>query len=95
MSKRVVNLRAFGATMTRRDVERIDRLTVWGNPVHMDDFHGPKAQRRAMAIAEYRGILAILLADNPAFLEPLRGKRLACWCAPLPCHGDVIAEFVP
>lgn len=24
----------------------------------------------------------------------LQGKTLACWCAPLPCHGDVIASFV-
>lgn len=22
----------------------------------------------------------------------LRGKRLACWCAPLQCHGDVLAR---
>lgn len=21
----------------------------------------------------------------------LKGKQLACWCAPLPCHGDVLA----
>lgn len=27
-------------------------------------------------------------------LEPLRGKTLACWCAPEPCHGDVIAELL-
>lgn len=27
-------------------------------------------------------------------LEPLRGKRLACWCHPLPCHGDVIVELL-
>ena len=20
----------------------------------------------------------------------LRGKTLACWCAPLPCHGDIL-----
>lgn len=23
----------------------------------------------------------------------LRGKRLGCWCAPNPCHGDVLAEI--
>ena len=23
----------------------------------------------------------------------LRGKRLGCWCAPKPCHGDVLAEI--
>jgi hypothetical protein len=27
-------------------------------------------------------------------LEPLRGFRLACWDAPLACHGDVIAEIL-
>jgi len=24
----------------------------------------------------------------------LRGKRLGCFCAPLDCHGSVIAEWV-
>jgi hypothetical protein len=36
---------------------------------------------------------AIPLPPRPD-LEPLRGKRLACWCAPLPCHGDVIVEWL-
>jgi hypothetical protein len=27
-------------------------------------------------------------------LEELRGKRLGCWCSPLQCHGDVIADLV-
>lgn len=24
----------------------------------------------------------------------LRGKRLGCFCAPRPCHGDIIAAYV-
>jgi len=51
--------------------------------------------------AHVRGLAASFSALYPAptlpprpDLEPLRGKRLACWCAPLPCHGDVIAELV-
>lgn len=24
----------------------------------------------------------------------LKGKLLVCFCAPLPCHGDVIAQYV-
>lgn len=28
-----------------------------------------------------------------AMLPELRGKRLGCWCAPMPCHGDVLAEL--
>ena len=23
----------------------------------------------------------------------LRGKTLGCWCAPKPCHGDVLLEI--
>lgn len=26
-------------------------------------------------------------------LLSLQGKRLGCWCAPKPCHGDVLKEF--
>jgi Domain of unknown function (DUF4326) len=26
-------------------------------------------------------------------LPELRGKTLVCWCAPLPCHGDVLVEL--
>lgn len=28
-----------------------------------------------------------------AWLRSLRGKRLACHCAPLPCHADTYAEL--
>ena len=27
-------------------------------------------------------------------LEKLRGKILACWCKPGPCHGDVLIELL-
>lgn len=26
-------------------------------------------------------------------LHELKGKTLGCWCAPLACHGDVLAEL--
>ena len=26
-------------------------------------------------------------------LESLQGKVLGCWCAPEPCHGDVLARY--
>jgi hypothetical protein len=29
-----------------------------------------------------------------AILPELPGKDLACWCAPLACHGDVILRLV-
>jgi hypothetical protein len=26
-------------------------------------------------------------------IHELKGKILGCWCKPLPCHGDVLAEL--
>jgi hypothetical protein len=37
------------------------------------------------------------MAQDPVFaaeLKKLKGKVLACWCSPNPCHGDVIAAVV-
>lgn len=28
-----------------------------------------------------------------AMAKMLKGKRLGCWCAPKPCHGDVLARI--
>jgi hypothetical protein len=27
-------------------------------------------------------------------LAELRGRALACWCAPEPCHGDVLLQLL-
>lgn len=29
-----------------------------------------------------------------AILESLRGKTLACWCQPNPCHCDLVAALI-
>jgi len=47
---------------------------------------------RGEVLAKYRRYLI----DRPellARLPELRGRRLGCWCAPLPCHADVLAEL--
>ena len=31
--------------------------------------------------------------DLLAQLHTLKGKRLACWCKPKACHGDVLAKL--
>lgn len=48
---------------------------------------------RADVIAKYR----IWIEQQPeltAALGELRGKDLVCFCAPLPCHGDVLLDLV-
>ncbi|MFF9803068.1 DUF4326 domain-containing protein [Streptomyces rochei] len=47
---------------------------------------------RAEVMAKYRAYLL----ERPGLLElvpPLRGKALACWCAPQSCHAEVLAEL--
>lgn len=48
---------------------------------------------RAEVITKYRQ----RLLGQPALLDrlhELRGRRLACWCSPEPCHADVLVELV-
>lgn len=64
---------------------RIDRFTKWGNP-----FVIGRDGTREDVIRKHKE----WLPKQPhlmAALGELRGKRLGCWCAPQPCHGDTLA----
>lgn len=66
---------------------RIDRRTEWGNPFEMPGDGDRDTVIRAYA--EY------YLPHKPSLLgrlPDLRGKALGCWCAPEPCHGDVLRD---
>jgi hypothetical protein len=67
----------------------IGRPSKFGNP-----FFIGKDGTREEVIAKYR---ALILSDkSPVSMEEikaLKGKVLACHCAPLACHGDVLAEI--
>ena len=68
----------------------IDRRSKWGNP-----FRIGKGQDREQAIARYREDLWRRIRAGEVSLEELAeldGCWLACWCEPLPCHGDVLAR---
>jgi hypothetical protein len=69
-------------------LQRIDRRTVWGNPFKL----GQDGDRREVidSYAQYLAGTASLI-DR---LGELRGKALACWCAPEPCHGDVLLDAI-
>lgn len=59
----------------------------WGNP-YVVGVHG----RRKEVIQLYREYLEGR-PDLLASLQELHGKTLGCWCAPLPCHADVLLEL--
>ena len=67
----------------------VDRTTPFGNPFHLHH-----EQDRDIVIANYRSwLMEPEQADLRAKMrEELRGKDLLCWCAPKPCHADVIME---
>lgn len=65
----------------------VGRPSKWGNPFVI----GKDGSREAV-IEKFR----IWIQKQPhlmAALPELRGYHLECWCAPLPCHGDVLLEL--
>jgi hypothetical protein len=65
----------------------IGRGSKWGNPFRI----GPDGDRAAV-IAKYER----WLADQHQLLralDELRGRDLVCWCAPRPCHGDLLLRL--
>lgn len=73
----------------------IGRKTPWGNPFPIEhEFDGAK---RKTVIDKFRVYFKEEFLDKPENLQKLitlRGLRLGCHCAPLECHGDVIANFL-
>ena len=80
----------------------VGRPTRWGNPYPVTK-HMPEetaTHELMMSLDSYRTWLIGKLRDEPHFLEPLRGKNLACWCPllrkdgkPVPCHTDILLEL--
>jgi Domain of unknown function (DUF4326) len=61
--------------------------SIWRSP-----FVIGKDGTREEVIAKYEAYIPAqphLLAQ----LHTLKGKRLACWCKPEACHGDVLAKL--
>lgn len=65
----------------------IGRPSKWGNPYVIG-----RDGDRATVIAKYENYLL----NSPELLgqlDELRGKDLVCWCAPKPCHGDILVKI--
>ena len=48
---------------------------------------------REEAIEKYRAWISARPELQARVRRELRGKILGCWCAPLPCHGDLLLEI--
>lgn len=64
------------------------RPSKWGNPF----ITGKDGNRTQVILLHKEWIL-----NNPTLIQEakteLRGKNLACWCAPKPCHCDIIFKI--
>lgn len=65
----------------------VGRGSKWGNPYRIG-VHGTREE--VIALYEKRLLASPTLMSA---LGELRGKVLGCYCAPLPCHGDVLARL--
>lgn len=68
----------------------IGRPSIWGNPFGLDK--GADEAQRRRSLLEYE-IHLLGSAELLTQLHTLRGRALACFCAPKPCHGDVLARY--
>jgi hypothetical protein len=73
----------------------VGRPSKWGNPYsHLNGTLAKfKVSSREESIAKYREWIATQPNLIAAAKKELRGKTLGCWCAPLDCHADVLAEI--
>ncbi|MCJ7561240.1 DUF4326 domain-containing protein [Candidatus Bathyarchaeota archaeon] len=89
--KRIQRKRTKGWRMPENAIY-VGRPSKWGNPYVCE----PRSDlTRKEAIRAYEYYLRRVLVMYPDFLEPLKGKDLACWCPEgLLCHADVILKML-
>lgn len=90
MTTVVINKHHYGG-QSPPDAVNIMRGSPFGNPFPV----GPNQYTREQAIDLYRYYLWKRLQLEPSFarqVRELQGRRLCCCCAPLACHGDVLAR---
>ncbi len=88
----LVNYRTHNTHPARTTFVPIDRRSIFGN-----EYYIGKDGTREEVIEKYKIDFYKRLKNEDGFKEKvleLTGKTLICWCTPLPCHGDVIIEYL-
>lgn len=78
-----------------KDAVYVGRPTEWGNPfTHMRGTVAAfKVDDRDQAIKSFEEHLNERPHLKEKIKEQLKGKDLVCWCAPLPCHADILLRI--
>lgn len=77
------------------DAIYVGRPSKWGNPFRVQaNINGPlKFAAHRTAVKLYEGWINEQITAGFLGVEELRGKDLVCWCAPLPCHADILLRL--
>lgn len=92
---RVINIKIdthYKIQKSTPEYEYIGRGSYWGNPYSMYD----DGDNREEVIRKFKYDFDYEKFPNKKKSEvfKLAGKRLGCFCKPLACHGDVLADFL-
>lgn len=84
----VVSLKNFDVAELPEDCIRVDRMTRFGNPFR----EGRDGTRREVLRKYWEYITDRIKWDKSLLgaIRKLKGKRLACWCAPKDCHAAIL-----
>lgn len=89
MTPRVLNFRDFPRGQVPPNAVRIDRKTELGNPFPIGRRYGD----RAAVLRLHERWFARQGELIRVWLPLLHGRDVICWCAPLPCHGDLYVRL--
>ena len=88
----------YKVNMDDPDIVYIGRGSIWGNPFKMYNVCiEDRARERERVIRQFRPWFWQEIQGGRVTIDMLKeldGKRLACYCAPQKCHGDVIKAAV-
>lgn len=79
----------------------VGRPSKWGNPMTVRELkrlfpNDTPEELREKAVSWYREYITTpfgIPAELMAQISELGNKDLVCWCAPLPCHADILLEL--
>jgi len=83
------------------DAVYVGRPSKWGNPITVKELerlytNATRVELHQKAVDWYRVYITTPFGKSQELMTQigeLRGKDLVCWCAPLPCHADVLLEL--
>jgi len=92
---RVINIKIetkYQGIKSTPSYEYIGRGAYWGNPYSM--YEDGDDREEVIRKYKYDFDYEKFLKKEKTEVYKLAGKRLGCFCKPLACHGDVLADFL-